>query len=680
MNRVRGRYTINILLLALLFGTALVPARADDWTAPTPEELSMTSQPQVPGASAVYLNYEEVARDDLHDFSVYARIKVLTDAGKDRANVEIRYASWREGASFTIGEVRGRTIHSDGTIIPFTGKPYDKLIVKTSGVKVMAKVFSLPDVQVGSIIEYRYNIRYDDQYYVPPSWYVQTDLFTRKAHYVWRPTTRDLENKRGMISTIAWFPILPEGAKLEHTELPATGLNGPQQVFELNIENVPPAPHEEYMPPITSLTYQVLFYYSTFRNQDEFWAKEGKTWSKDQDKFIGPGHGVTAEVQQLVAASDSPDQKLRKIYAFVMTLENTSYTRERTSAEDKAQGFKVVKNTDDVLELKRGNNDELTELFVAMARAVGVKASIARVTNRDRNLFIKQFMSFGQLDDDIAIVNIDGKDEYLDPGSRYCPYGQVEWKHSMAGGIRQTDKGIDFFTTPPVSYKFSRTERVGDLVMDEHGVVSGSIKMTYMGAPALAWRQLSLRGDATSLQHQFQTSMERLVPEGMDVKVVSIDKLTDYEQPLTVNFAIKGPIGEATGKRLFVPSDIFTSNAKPVFTEEKRDIAVYFDYPHITLDAVRIKYPPNLSVESSPAPDKFQFQDYALYSVSSQSAPDSITFRRNFILGEFVFFAKDYPGLRGFYSKMTTKDQENIVLTNAATAAAGAAKSATAAN
>lgn len=669
MDRKPGRHIVKMLLLTLLLATVLPLAHADDWITPTPEELSMTSQPQVPGASAVYLNYEEIARDDLHDFSVYARIKVLSEAGKDRGNVEIKYASWREGASFTIGDVRGRTIHSDGTIIPFTGKPYQKLIMKTNGVKVMSKVFSLPDVQVGSIIEYRYNIRYDDQYFVPPSWYIQTDLFTRKAHYVWRPTTHDLMNDRGMVNSIGWFPILPEGAKLNHTELPATTFNGQQQIFDLNVENVPPAPHEDYMPPITSLTFRVLFYYSTYRNMDEFWSKEGKNWDKGRNKFIGPGHGVEAEVQQLVAASDTPDQKLRKIYAFVMTLENTTYTRERTSEEDKAQGFKEVKDTDDVLALKRGNDDQLTDLFVAMARAAGMKAYIAAVTDRDRSIFIKQFLSLGQLDDYVAIVNMDGKDEYFDPGSRYCPYGQLEWKHTMASGIRQTEKGSDFVDTPPDSYKDSRTERIGDLMMDQHGVVTGNIRVTYIGAPALTWRQRSLAGDATSLQHEFQSRMERLVPKGMDVKVVSIDRLTDYEQPLTVNFMIKGPIGEPTGKRLFVPADIFMSNEKPVFTAVKRDVAVYFDYPHMMQDAVRITYPQGFSVESSPAPDRFQFQNYAGYNVSSVSGASSITFRRNFILGEFVYFPKDYSGLRDFYSRMTTKDQENIVLTTTAMAA-----------
>src|SRR5271170_6393715 len=126
------------------------------WTVPTPEELSMTSQPEVPGAAAVYLFREETTVDSLHMFSIYVRLKVLTERGKEYANVELPYQHVSDGGSTAIEDVQGRTIHPDGTIIRFTGKPYEKLVEKTQGVKVMTKVFTLPDVEVGSIIEYRY--------------------------------------------------------------------------------------------------------------------------------------------------------------------------------------------------------------------------------------------------------------------------------------------------------------------------------------------------------------------------------------------------------------------------------------------------------------------------------------------------------------------------------------------
>src|SRR5271168_4344335 len=112
------------LCLSLFFASiplASVCARAQQWTTPTPEELSMTSQPEVPGAPAVYLFREETTDDKLHMFSIYTRLKVLTERGTEYSNVELGYARGSNGSGFTVEDVQGRTIHPDGTIIPFTG-------------------------------------------------------------------------------------------------------------------------------------------------------------------------------------------------------------------------------------------------------------------------------------------------------------------------------------------------------------------------------------------------------------------------------------------------------------------------------------------------------------------------------------------------------------------------------
>lgn len=667
-----SRRILCTTIFATLGATTSPLLRADQWTAPTKEELSITSIPEVPGAAAVYLNKEETTEDRLHMWSIYVRLKVLTEKGKDYANVELNYGGRNSGGGYTVGDIEGRTIHPDGKIIPFTGKPYEKLIEQTKGYegfKHMAKVFTLPDVEVGSIIEYRYSLRYDDHYYISPDWYIQSDLFLRKGRYVWKPTSEQLVHRGAggreqLTATIGWFPVLPAGTELKQTRLPPVGAQEGQLILELNVHDIPPSPKEEYMPPISAFTYRVLFYYSPYRSVDEFWKSEGKYWAKDLAKFIGPGAKVTGAVHEITAPSDSNDVKLRKIYAAIMQMENTDFTRERERSEDKAAGLREVHNTDDILERKRGSSDQLAQLFIAMARASGFKAYPFAVTNRSRSIFTKAYLSLSQLDDIVAVVNVDGKEQVFDPGSRYCPYGHLEWKHTFAGGIREVEGGgVVMAETSGEAYTNSRTQRVADLRMDEHGEVSGIVKMTFMGAPALTWRHQSLSGDQESLERQLRTSVERLLPGGMEVKVSSIEKLVNYEEPLTVTFNVKGPIGAPTGKRLIVPGDIFVINEKASFPHEKREIPVYFDYTHMVQDAVRIKLPASIKVESLPAADKQQLQQFASYSLSSESAPDSFTVRRNFALGEFLFPVKEYSELRSFYNKMETKDQESTVLT-----------------
>jgi hypothetical protein len=664
-----------LLLSLFAFFIVATPLTQAQWTPPTPEELSMTSQAEVPGAAAVCLFHEEVTEDSLHMWSTYVRLKVLTDHGKEYSNVELKYAGTLGTGGYTVEDIQGRTIHADGTIIPFTGKPYEKLIEKNQGVKFMAKVFTLPDVEVGSIIEYRYKLRYDDNWYMSPTWLIQTDLFTRRAHYVWKPTDKELitNDDRGQITNhIFWTPILPAGAEVKRTQLPSTVFSHEgQNILDLEVHDVPPAPEEDYMPPIGGLTYRVLFFYSPYRTSDEFWKSESKYWGKQRDKFIGPGQAVTAAVHDLVLPTDTPDQKLRKLYAAVMKLENTSFTREHSSSEEKAQGLKEVHTTDDIWTRKRGSDDQLTELFVAMARAAGMKAYLATVTDRDRSVFLKTYLSLRQFDDYIAIVNVDGKEQYFDPGSRYCPYEHLAWKHTIAGGIRQLDGGVDLFFTPNEPYTQSRTMRVADLTIDQHGAVSGGIKITYIGAPALHWRQRSLVGDTESLEHEIRSSIERILPPGLEVNLTSIQKLDDYEEPLVVNFETKGVLGSSTGKRVLLPSDIFVSTTPAAFPNAKRTIPVYFDYSHMTQDAVRINFPPGFSIESIPVDDQTRFQQFALCTTKIASTPTSFTTHRDFALGESIFKVDEYPELRSFYSKMEDRDKQTVVLTAAKSSPAG---------
>jgi hypothetical protein len=663
---ISGRSLLRLSLVSALASLPATLTLAQQWTPPTPEELSMTSQPEVPGAPAVYLFREETTDDKLHVFSIYIRLKVLTERGKEHANVELNYAKVSDGGGYTVEDIQGRTIHSDGTIIPFTGKPYEKLIEKTQGVKIMAKVFTMPDVQIGSIIEYRYKLRYNDNSLKSPDWYIQTDLWTRKGHYQWKPINLNgnivVTGERGQTkSFIAWASVLPQSAAV--TQTPIIGTD--QTLMELNVHDIPPAPEEDYMPPISSFTYRVLFYYAGYRTVDEFWKNEGKYWAKTQDKFIGPGSAVTAAVKDLVAATDTPDQKLHKIYAAVMKLENTRYTRQHSSAEGRAQGFKEVHNTDDIWTRKRGSDDQLAALFVAMARAAGLKAYVGIVTNRDRNIFMKNYLTLSQLDDVVAIVNVNGKDQFFDPGTRFCPYGHLAWKHTFASGIRQTDAGSDYFNTTGEPYTFSRVQRIANLTLSQQGEVTGTITMTYSGDPAIRWRLSALEGDSASLEREIRTSVEQLVPAGMELKVASVDKLEDYEQPLVANIEVKGTLGSSTGKRVLLPGDIFEANAKPSFPHEKRDIPVYFQFPHITQDAVRIHFPKTLSIESLPASDKSNYEKSIAYSLSPESAADSFTIRRTYALGEILFYPPQYANFRTFYSKMENKDQESVVLTTA---------------
>ena len=73
----------------------------------------------------------------------------------------------------------------------------------------------------------------------------------------------------------------------------------------------------------------------------------------------------------------------------------------------------------------------------------------------------------------------------------------------MVYGLRQTDGASEIVhSTPGEGFKDSQITRVGDLTLDPTGLVTGTVKMTFTGAPALNWRHRSLTGDSTSLNDE----------------------------------------------------------------------------------------------------------------------------------------------------------------------------------
>ena len=185
--RLRFQGLISFVFICIVLGSN--SAWAVGFQPVSPEELKMTSEPKVPGAPAIIL-YRQVDRDDRGNTAhedVYFRIKILTEEGRKYADIEIPF--FRDEGS--IVNLHARTIEPDGTLINFSGKAFDKSIVKARGVKYLAKTFTLTNVQVGSILEYYYTVDLSEKIIINSHWILSNELFTKNAKFSLRPYTSD---------------------------------------------------------------------------------------------------------------------------------------------------------------------------------------------------------------------------------------------------------------------------------------------------------------------------------------------------------------------------------------------------------------------------------------------------------------------------------------------------------
>jgi hypothetical protein len=393
------------------------------------------------------------------------------------------------------------------------------------------------------------------------------------------------------------------------------------------------------------------------------------------NRFADPSERIRAAVAKTVAPGDSDEQKLGKIYAAVMTLDNTDFTRQHSDAENKAEGQKT-KNAADIWDQKRGNGNEIALLFIAMARAAGLKAYAMIVTSRDEALLSEGYLSWGQLTDDIAIVNVGGKDIYLDPGERYCEYGKLDWIHTQMLGFRQTDSDTQLATAPAAKYLDNVTMRHVNVSMDPDGKLQGQIAITMNGVQALRWRQKALTTDEQSTKTAMEHEVQDQVPDGVKVKLNRILSLDDSKMTLDAIFDVSGNLGTPTGKRVFLPAAFFETKTKPIFAAEKRENPIDLRYPSAVQDVVTITLPPGLSVESLPKSVTNVVPIGAEYKSVYSDTGNVCKQVRLLALANTLFPTKDYPQLRTFYQDAATQDQQQLVLgrTAAATVVPSAAK------
>ena len=312
---LRRPFCAYIFLYALLLGMMSPPlARAGDvFQPPSSEELQMKTEPNAPGAPAVIL-YRQVDRDDRqgseHE-NVYVRTKILTEEGRKYADIEIPF---NKGSGNNVVNIRARTVRPDGSIVNYDGKVYEKSIVKAKGLRYMAKTFTLPDVQVGSIIEYSYTIDLSEYFVFDSHWILSDELFTRYAKFSLRPYASAYSN---MSCHWSWQE-LPLG-----TEPPK---QGPDRIIRLEARNIAAFHSEDFMPPEDELKSRVDFTYSDENlpnDVDSFWKLHGKKLNDIVDKFVNKRNAMEQAVRQIVAPADTPEAKLHKIYARVQQVRNT---------------------------------------------------------------------------------------------------------------------------------------------------------------------------------------------------------------------------------------------------------------------------------------------------------------------------------------------------------------------
>lgn len=658
--RLSLSFSFGWLAAAIIAASAAFPARsiAQGFPPISPDELKMTSEPQAPGAPAVIL-YREVDRDDTprtsHENN-FIRIKILKEEGRKYGDVDIEF----DKASENVIGIHARTIKPDGSEVPFDGKVYEKTIVKARGQKYLAKTFTLPNVEVGSIIEYRWTYDYNEQWVFNSLWVLSTDLFTRDARFSLKPYSSDYVPVR-----LRWtWHGLPSGVE------PKKEPNG---MVRMEAHNIPAFQEEDFMPPADELKARVNFIYDdefTDATADAYWKHVGKKRNGTLESFIDKRKAMEEAVAQTVSPSDPPEVKLRKLYDRVQQFRNTSYEVRKSDEELKREKEKPAQNVEEIWKRGYGDGMQLTWLYLALVRAAGFDACGVWAASRGQYFFTSNTMEAHKLNSNAVMVKLNGKEMYFDPGAAFTPFGMLTWFETGTPGLCLNKDGGTWVTTSLPDSSDSLLKHSAKLKLNQTGDLEGTITLTYTGLEAMYHRVDMRNSDDVARKKFLEDRVKETIPVAAEVELTSQSDWKSSETPLVAEFHVTIP-GWATsaGRRATIPASLFNANEQHTFEHADRVHPVYVEYPFEKVDDVTIELPQGWQIGNVPAAVSKEGRVIG-YSLNVENDKTTLHLSRKLMWNFLLLDVKYYGALREFFQQVRTGDEEQIVLQPAAQAAA----------
>ena len=111
-----------------------------------------------------------------------------------------------------------------------------------------------------------------------------------------------------------------------------------------------------------------------------------------------------------------------------------------------------------------GTSEDLNRAFLGLARRLDYRLGRCVFPIRKRLSCIAEYLNWEeQLPDEISIVELGGKEVFLDPGTRYCPFGMLDWRDANTTGYRQTAKNTGRSLNPANSVQAGHGPAPGTL-------------------------------------------------------------------------------------------------------------------------------------------------------------------------------------------------------------------------
>lgn len=645
MKSVRLVLLISTTCLTFFAGVS----RADDFPPITAEERAVTSVPGEPNAPAVVLfrkgeflmagygvgggNLSSVLR-------VQMRVKVLTEEGKSNGELSISHDD-----SYRLKNFTGRTVLPDGRVIPV---PKDaKFVRKTSrSRKTFVTAVAFPSVEVGAILDYRYELWFDSFFYLDP-WYFSEDLPVRYSEVVFKaPLT---------LQSRGWGRS-PQGVKIESETQKQT--NG--YVVKAWARDVPSLPDDPYGPPYTDLAAQMLLLPTALSTEYvrepllESWQTACELLSDSYDEVRRRDSGVDRKAFEIAGPAHTPREKAEALYRFV---------RDEIDA---GPYVGVVVDSDaslgKVLSKHEASRAERALLLQAMLKALKIDSRLVWAGDRNNGTIDPQLPNPHWFDTVLVLVELDGQRFFLDPTDSSLGFGQLRPGYEGTTALIYDKKKPEQITLPEAPFDQNVRRAEVDLALDEKGRLTGTGTLRLTGHHA--WEKTDWQeDDAKTLQAWKDWLAERY--RDFQISDVKVTESPD-EHKVVLTWALAQREEEVLGdEATVVPCAPLGPLSQPfVQPASSRRSGVILDYTDRDEVELRLRWPEGWKVESLPKPAALQGPVGALDAgVEVKEAERSLVYHRRMdCTKRTISSTKDYEALRSLYGEAEKSDAQALVL------------------
>jgi len=652
------------VILPFLLGLTWALSLAKDWEAVNPADLAAKESTTSPGADLEILSSKHVldGSGDSDWIDNRVRAKVYTVKGVDQLSVlKIEYD--KESRTRWIA---ARLVKPDGTAVELKKSDFHETTVyKWGGGEWKRISFAFPNVTPGDVLEYRWSQSISTESFSHYSIFCQEAIPVREFSFDVQGSTKD--------SQVMWFNT----PKAEFKKMGSSQMR-------LRIQNIPAFEEEKWMPPERDFRGWVLVVFShpylrSFSN-DEVWREIGSYVAEEFRLGTKPSGAVKAKAAELVDGAKTPEEKLFRLYDFCQKeISNNVWLTSAEIIKSREARDKEDVNQSPQTTMKRltGRPEDINWLFAGLARAAGFEVRLALSADRHELGNIRTPKGWMFLNRHTVAVHVGDVWEYYSPGEYCVPAGMLSTKDEAVTAFVCDEDKCWYETTPNASAGRTLVKRKGRFTLDLEGTLDGEVELQLGGHAGIEQKEKWWGKEESEATKDFREQLTAHLPTA-EISDITWENLKNRQLPVIVRYKVHAPgYAEVAGSRLVVTPNFFEAGVAPVFTADKRQYPIYFDYAEKDQDDIELVFPEGYTLDGGSSPANVGDPAgliAARYGLRLFPKTRTLSYQRERVVGNgaIAFRAESYPQIKKLFEDINRSDRHSLVLKPKATTAQAA--------